>query len=103
MSSFISFYEGVIGFPWPVFVVCCVAQVDAYSELLVTHPLISLSEPLHPLHRGYVTKLGEDVKQFIQGAKGDMVDLFKQHFDGIGGDRDCIIQVRCQSTSITLD
>lgn len=73
------------------------AQVDAYSELLATHPLISLSEPLHPLHRGYVTKLGEDVKQFIQGAKGDMVDLFKQHFDGIGGDRDCIIQVRSES------
>lgn len=82
---------------------CCVAQVDAYSELLVTHPLISLSEPLHPLHRGYVTKLGEDVKQFIQGAKGDMVDLFKQHFDGIGGDRDCIIQVRAPiATPITL-
>lgn len=64
-----------------------------YTDLLTNHALVSLSEPLHPLHRAMVGRLGENVKQFIQGAKGDMVDLFKQHFDGIGGDRDCIIQV----------
>jgi hypothetical protein len=29
----------------------------------------------------------------IQGAQGDTVEMFKLHFDGIGGDKDCIMQV----------
>jgi hypothetical protein len=92
------------------------AQLDMFTELLVSQPFVSVSEPFHPNQRSYyggswggpkprrhgVTRthsefagrLNENFKQFVQGAKGDTLEAYRMHSDGVGGDKDCVMQVR---------
>ena len=68
-------------------------MIDSYNELVMKHPYAFLIDPLCSQHTNYSGRLTENLKQFIQGVQGDLVDNFKLHFDGLGGDSECMLQV----------
>ena len=68
-------------------------MIDSYNELVMKHPYAFLIDPLCNQHTNASGRLTENLKQFIQGVQGDLVENFKLHFDGLGGDSECMLQV----------